>query len=253
MGRSTLIALCTGGLVAALVASHSCSNDTQVLIVQPDAGPICNLPNLPCTGGLVCANGVCNQACPGGNSAACPAGYYCQGDAGIDEVCAPNNTIGCVDITQCPAPQTCFLGLCASQERLGDGGLGACSNTPPNDGCSAGAICFQTSGTTLACLAMPACSQDGTCPAGAAGSTCNVQLDGGRFIEGKQRICLVGLCASNANCPPGLPHCVRQPDSGIEGSGCFPGTTNTPCFTDADCQPGLKCTGADGGASGQCR
>ncbi|MFL5412150.1 MAG: hypothetical protein ACJ79D_12310 [Myxococcales bacterium] len=252
MGRSTLIALCTGGLVAALVASHSCSNDTDVVIVQPDAGPICSLPTQPCTGGLACVNRVCTQTCPGGNSAACPPGYYCEGDAGFDEVCAPVNAIRCVDITQCPAPQTCFQGLCASQERLGDGGVGACSNTPPNDGCSVGAICIQNNATFL-CVAMPACSQDGTCPVGGFGSTCNVQPDGGRLIEGKQRICLFGLCASNANCPPSNAHCVQQPDAGIEASGCFNGLTNSPCFTNADCNPGFTCTGADGGGSGQCR
>jgi hypothetical protein len=145
------------------------------------------------------------------------------------------------------------LGLCASQELLGDGGHDACKNTTPNDGCSPGAICFQTSGTTLACLAMPACSQDGTCPVGQVGSTCNVQPDGGRLLEGKQRICLVGLCASSANCPPSLQHCVQQPDAGIEATGCFNGLTNSPCFTNADCNPGFTCAGADGGASGSCR
>jgi len=254
MGRSTLIALCTGGLVAALVASHSCSNDTDVVIVQPDAGPICSLPTQPCTGGLACVNGVCTQTCPGGNSAACPAGYYCEGDAGFDEVCAPVNAIPCADITQCPAPQSCAQQtLCASSELLGDGGRTACTNNPPNDGCSPGALCFQTNGT-LACVALAACSQNGTCPVGLAGSTCNVQPDGGRFFEGKQRICLLGLCASNANCPPSNQHCLRLPvDAGIEASRCLNGLTNSPCLANTDCNPGFTCTGSDGGFPGVCR
>jgi hypothetical protein len=238
--------------VAAVVASHSCSNDTDVVIVQPDGGPICDLAALHCANGFACVNSVCTQTCPGGSSAACPPGSYCEGDAGFDEVCAPNAAIPCVDITQCPAPQTCFAGLCASQELLGDGGPGTCKSTPPNDGCSAGAICFQTS-STLACVAMPACSVDGTCPPGAAGSTCNVQADGGRLLEGKQRICLIGLCTSSANCPPASPHCIQQPDAGIEATGCFTGTTNSPCFTTADCTPPFNCVlGADAG-NGVCR
>jgi hypothetical protein len=253
MGRSTLIALCSGVLVAFVVASHSCSNNTDVLIVQPDAGPICDLAALHCATGFACVNSVCTQTCPGGNGAACPAGYYCEGDAGFDEVCAPNSPIACIDVTQCPAPQSCFAGLCASQELLGDGGRGNCTSTPPNDGCSPGAICVQTSGTTLACLAMPACSQNGICPVGAAGSTCNVQSDGGRLLEGKQRICLFGLCASAANCPPNLPHCLQQRDAGIEGSQCFSGTTNSPCFTNADCNPGFTCVIAADAGSGVCR
>ena len=168
MGRRTLIALGAGVLAAVAVGTHSCSNDTNVVIVQRDAGPVCNLGSLRCTGGLACVNSVCTQTCIGG--AACPSGYYCEGDSGFDEVCAPNTAIGCFDIIQCPAPQNCtgadptvpVPGLCTSTELLGDGGRGNCSNIPPNDSCSPGALCFQTAQTTFTCEAMPACSQDGT-------------------------------------------------------------------------------------------
>jgi hypothetical protein len=248
MGRRTLIALGAGVLAAVAVASHSCSNNTDVVIVQPDGGPVCNLGSLHCTSGLACVNSVCTSTCPGGTG--CPQGYYCEGDSGFDEVCAPNTAIRCIDLTQCPAPQTCTAGLCTSTELLGDGGRGNCSNTPPNDGCSPGALCFQTATATFTCEAMPACSQDGTCPVGPAGSTCNVQPDGGRFLEGKQRICLLGLCASSSNCPAANPHCVSS-GPGIESTRCFPGTTNSPCNTNADCNNGA-CIGADAGGLGHC-
>jgi hypothetical protein len=260
MGRRTLIALGAGVLAAVAVASHSCSNDTQVQIAQPDAGPVCNLGSLRCTGaGTTCVNSVCTATCVGG--AACPQGYYCEGDSGFDEICAPNTAFSCFDVTQCPAGQTCtgvdltgpvpVPGFCTSQELLGDGGRQNCSNTPPNDGCSPGALCFQTAVGTFTCEAMPACSQDGTCPPTGGGSTCNVRADGGRLLEGKQRICLLGLCSANSDCPSTRPHCVHG-DGGIENTACFTGTLNSSCFTSADCNAPLKCTGADAGVAGLC-
>jgi hypothetical protein len=249
MGRSTLIAVAAALLAVAAFASHSCSNDVDQTIVQADGGQICNFANAPCTGGLACINSICTQSCAAG--AVCPTGSYCEGDAGFDDVCAPNAAIACATPSDCPAPQGCLSGLCVSNELLADGGRGNCSLTPPNDGCAAEALCFQI-GATVACVGLPACSQDGTCPVGGQGATCNVQSDGGRLLDGKQRICLSGFCAATKDCPTSFPHCVTSGDGGIENSGCFAGTTGSPCSSNADCVANATCKGADAGVLGLC-
>jgi hypothetical protein len=248
MGRSTLIAVAAALLAVAAVASHSCSNNPNQTISQPDGGQVCNFANLPCSGGFSCVNGICAQRCPAGTP--CPSGSYCEGDAGFDEVCAPITTTVCADSTQCPAPQVCSFGLCVSGELLGDGGKAACSLTPPNDGCAPGALCFANGGAS-SCVGMPACSQDGTCPAVGEGSTCNVRPDGGRLLAGKQRICLLGFCTGPTDCPANLPHCVNS-GTNIENSGCFAGRTGDPCTSNADCASNKTCAIADGGVLGTC-
>src|SRR5207237_1467234 len=120
------------------------------------------------------------------------------------------SAIPCSNIAQCPAPQFCNTGQCTSNELLVDGGRGACNpSLIPNDGCAADGICFASANRGASCVGLPACSQDGTCPAGTIGATCNVRPDGGRVFEGKQRICLVSYCDGPADCPATAPHCVN--------------------------------------------
>ncbi|TMA20244.1 MAG: hypothetical protein E6J85_10305 [Deltaproteobacteria bacterium] len=248
MGRSSLIPLGAAALVVAVFAASSCSNDTtNVVIVQPDGGTVCDFASRGCPAGQACLNGICSARCT--NGAPCPPGTYCEGDAGIDEVCAPVEAIACTSVLQCPAPQGCASGLCTSSEVLGDGGRGLCIQGAVDDGCSADAVCVIGASQSPSCLGLPACSQDGGCPVGVAGATCNVRPDGGRLIPGKQRVCLVSFCDGNADCPAGAPHCVNE--NGAIQSFCSPGVRGSPCLKPADCNSAV-CTGADGGAFGTC-
>jgi len=249
MGRSSLIPLGAAALVVAIFAASSCANDaSNVEIVQPDAGVICDLAVRGCPAGQACLNGVCAARCPGGTG--CPAGTYCEGTAAIDQVCAPVQAIACATLLDCPAPQSCDFGLCTSTEFLGDGGRGAsCVPGQADDGCSADAICLLGASQSPSCLGLPACSQDGGCPQGKTGSTCNVQADGGRLFPNKQRVCLVTLCDSNASCPASAPHCVNE--NGVAVSFCSPGVKGSPCLAAADCNSN-GCTIANGGVFGTC-
>jgi len=253
MGRSSLIPLGAGALVVAVFAASSCSNDaTNVVPAQPDAGVICDFAARGCPAGQACLNGVCAQRCPGGTG--CPAGTYCEGAAAIDEVCAPVQAIACTTFLQCPSPQVCPNGLCTSTELLGDGGrTGNCIPGVADDGCSADGICVSGASGSPSCLGLPACSQDGGCPVGLLGATCNVRPDGGRLFPGKQRICLVSVCESTADCPQtgtqAAPHCVNE--KGALQSFCSPGTKGSPCLAPVDCNSSI-CSGSDGSAFGTC-
>jgi hypothetical protein len=240
MGRSSLIPLGAAALVVAIFAASSCAQDPGVsLPLQFDAGLICDFAARGCPNGQACLNGICSARCT--NGATCPAGTYCEGDASIDQVCAPVEATACINFQQCPAPQGCSSGLCTSSELLGDGGRGTCTPGVLDDGCSADGVCRAPSGSN-ACVGLPACSQDGGCPVGLAGATCNVRPDGGRLFPNKQRVCLVAFCDGNADCPLQIPHCVNG--FGTAKSGCSPGTTGSPCTNDADCNSGSTCNGA---------
>jgi len=249
MGRSSLIPLGAAVVVAAIFAVSSCSDDaTNVEIVQPDGGVICDLAVRGCPAGQACLNGICAQRCS--NGAACPAGTYCEGDAAIDEVCAPVQAVACVSLLDCPAPQSCPNGLCTSTEFLGDGGRGAsCIPGQTNDSCSADAICVTGASGSPSCLGLPACSQDGGCPTGNLGATCNVRPDGGRLLPTKQRVCLISICQSGADCPTGSPHCVNE--NGPAQSFCSPGVGGSPCLAGPDCNSN-SCARPDGSAFGTC-
>jgi hypothetical protein len=251
MGRSSLIPLGAAALVVAIFAVSSCSDDaTNVVIAQPDGGVICDFAVRGCPAGQACLNGICAQRC---TATACPAGTYCEGDAAIDQVCAPLQAIACGSFLDCPAPQICGSGLCTSTEFLGDGGRNGCVPGAADDGCSADAICVTGASGSPSCLGLPACSQDGGCPVGLLGATCNVRSDGGRLFPGKQRVCLVSVCDSNADCPQtgtqAAPHCVNE--NGAAASFCSNGFPGTACLKPADCNTNI-CNGADGSAFGTC-
>jgi hypothetical protein len=249
MGRSSLIPLGAAALVVAVFAASSCSQDPTIVIPpQPDGGPVCDLAARACPPGEACLNSICSARCTAG--AACPPGTYCEGDAGIDEVCAPVQTIACANVLQCPAPQNCApYGLCTSSELPADGGRGTCFPGRLDDGCSADGVCITGASGTISCLGLPACSQDGGCPVGKLGATCNVRPDGGRLFPGKQRVCLVSFCDGTADCPAALPYCVNE--IGPAQSFCSSGLKGSPCLSPADCKS-ATCNGTDGGAYGSC-
>ena len=59
MGRSSLIPLGAAALVVAVFAASSCSNDTtNVVIVQPDGGTVCDFASRGCPAGQACAAGA---------------------------------------------------------------------------------------------------------------------------------------------------------------------------------------------------
>ena len=241
MGRSSLIPLGAAALVVAIFAASSCAQDPNdvIIIPQPDGGIVCDFAARGCPAGQACLNSICSSRCTGGT--ACPAGTYCEGDASIDQVCAPVEPIACSNSLQCPAPQVCSSGLCTSSELLGDGGRDICTPGRVDDGCSADGVCINT-GARISCFGLPACSQDGRCPLGAAGATCNVRPDGGRLFPGKQRVCLLSFCDGPADCPAFLPHCVNG--LGPARSLCSPGTAGASCTQGADCNSGT-CSGAN--------
>jgi len=249
MGRSSLIPLGGAALVVAIFAASSCSDDaSNVVIAQPDAGVVCDFAARPCAAVQACLNGICAQRCAGG--AACPAGQYCEGDGGIDQVCAPVEAISCTSFLQCPAPQGCGLGLCTSAELLGDGGRGGCDAGQLDDGCSTDGVCVTNQTTALAsCVGMPACSQDGGCPIGFQGATCNVRPDGGRLFPNKQRVCLASFCDGTADCPSDHPHCVTG--AGPALSFCSNGIKGSSCVNGPDCNSNV-CNHADGSVFGTC-
>jgi hypothetical protein len=258
MGRSALI--------ISAAALWGCPSTGGITVtIQPDGGPVCGylappydtVQYPPCAAGTECVNAVCVPTCTGG--ATCSSGLYCEGgSAPAEDVCAPVTTATCARVADCPAPQQCFArisgvtgaGFCASPQRRGDGGYQGCVQHDPNDFCGPDAVCYSlvnSTGTALVntCLGLPACSQDGGCPAGAVGSVCNDLADGGQLIPGKGHLCLIAYCVKETDCNP-VGHCFHSTPAQPMGS-CDFGVSGDPCFTNADCINSSGCTGADGG------
>jgi hypothetical protein len=250
MGRSALI-------LALAAAVWGCPSSGHITInLQPDGGPVCGgdpLPGSPtygpCDVGLTCVNRICTPNCGAG----CAAGTYCEGLPPRD-ICAPVQPIACTKNLDCPNPQGCFNGLCASVELRADGGYQPCiPNSEPDDGCGADALCYVlvVSGGTIrnTCVGLPACGQNGSCPAapsGGYGSVCNDgrNPDGGQLMAGKQRICLFGYCTIDGDCDRTARCFFGTPT--VPGK-CQYGSAGDPCFTNADCLNSAGCGGADGG------
>jgi len=239
MGRSALILI---------LAAAACSSKDAPPVIgpqRPDGGTPCQAGDSTCRGNLRCVNRNCVPTCPG--DAGCPSGSYCEGPAYPEDVCAPLSPIACAKTFDCPDPQTCFGGLCASGQPRADGGYQLCVlNAGADDGCGPDAVCI-VQGQNV-CAGYPACGQDGGCPQGDIGSACNdgKNPDGGQLIPGKMRICLLGFCTLPSDCPPTSNACFRATLRKPYGY-CNFGLTGSQCFTKADCFNSGACTGADGG------
>lgn len=241
MGRSALI-------LGTLVCLAAC-NDTGGTISRIDGGPVCQAGDNSCAPGTRCVNRVCTPACASDGS--CPAGSYCEGPAPVEDVCAANVPIICKQTLDCPRPQYCLGGLCASGQTRADGGFQGCVLGSVNDACGPDAVCFQTQNGNQ-CLGMPACASNGGCPIGTSGAVCNDgrNPDGGQLFPGKQRICVYGFCAIDTDCTQRA-HCFH-PAPGNPLGNCNFGVAGDPCFSNADCIGSSACSVPDGGTLGVC-
>lgn len=249
MGRSALI-----GFFVLFAACKS-----QDPYARPQGGAVCDNGNSACGANMRCVNRNCTATCPG--QSACASGNYCGGAAAPDDVCQPDTPRSCLFSTDCPDPQDCFWGLCASTEFESDGGYYPCTPTAtpgaaPDD-CPSDSVCIRYGPTlpdggevpgALECTSLPACGKGDTCPPGDLGNLCNADgkmPDGGRPFPGKARMCLRGLCMRDSDCNSAL-HCFHG--SLMPGYGdCQAGSSGDPCFTAADCPGAKACAGADGG------
>lgn len=212
----------------------------------------------PCPSGMFCFNGLCAIGCTSNEN--CADDQYCDG-------------LYCVntEVPTCTSDSNCYEGQICVQ--------GVCSTPPPsttcdpdqvvsgNDGCDNYSLCIDGDDDgpeDPACYTMPPCAEDGTCPVGAYGAVCNNE-----YIN-KARICLIGACESEANCPSGnvcckignapIGGCVPEGQADLLGcgSGGFPGggggsggggdecfSEGDFCDSDEECCDGLICEGAD--------
>lgn len=219
------------------------------VVPRPDAGPSC-LNDAGVCGAGFCADGVCSSSCA---NQACPAGDYCESaDAGFT-ICSPNTPAGCVSNLDCPEPEVCLGGNCQAQEEDTSGSQFGCTVGGNPDGCLPDAVCYATNDgaqTSTGCFALTHCGSTGSCPAGTSGAVCNAIADGGVYIAGKERLCLIGLCGAASDCPEsatlGQAHCFRLSPSNRLGH-CYFGENGDPCFTTADCDNSVECVFSDGG------
>lgn len=260
--RSKLFFLIPPLLALALAlpgVSSACGGTGGSGKIRPDGGPLCQQGTATCAAGTLCNNGNCVATCAT-DGTGCAADQFCEGTEAARLVCTSIERKACTIAQDCPLPQSCQSGLCVSIELRRDGGYNGCLLGSLDDGCAGEAICLQNTnsqGQTLNnCIGMPGCGQDGGCPVGNIGSTCNDQPDGGRLLPAKQRVCLLGLCAGGPDCPPNA-GCFRPKGSSPLGQ-CQSGTLGDLCFVREDCPNANVCTGADGGlddggAPGRCQ
>ena len=230
--------------VVLLASSPGCGGTD---VVRPDGGAVCQQGQGSCDAGLLCANRNCVPSCEGG--AACPDGMYCEAPQATVAICSAKTPFACRNSTDCPVPQICTQGICVSYELRADGGtIGCLVSNGPNDACAPDSLCYQDTSTGVLlnrCLGLPHCGEDGKCPIGFKGTTCNQLPDGGYHFPGKERICLYDFCTDNANCPQGTA-CFHYVKGNLLGQ-CSTGRAGTACFTGEDCFNSSYCQLSDGG------
>jgi hypothetical protein len=186
---------------------------------------LCSASN-PCPSGQFCWNGFCALGCTSDDN--CDADTYCNVNH-----CAPTEVPTCSDDAECDDGFACVFDYCAVIPVEPEG----CQwNDNLQDGCAGNEVCLgddPENDVDGECTQLPPCPEDGDCPVGEAGAVCN---EG--YIPTKDRICLVGLCATQADCPSSL-RCVVI--AGDVGSCNPPGVQGSPCTVDADCSNGLTC------------
>ncbi|MBS2022095.1 MAG: hypothetical protein JST92_06765, partial [Deltaproteobacteria bacterium] len=242
-----MAALLVGFIGAFMSASGGACGDSTSSTSQPDGGTVCVLGSATCGAGTECVHGDCTPNCD--QNTPCPDGFYCEGAAHPFNICSPKNPINCTTFLDCPQPQTCNAGLCTDLELRADGGNAGCIlGGSSSDGCAPGALCFQTQTSTGAvvnrCVGLPHCSETGACPVGTAGSTCNVEPDGGVLFPGKSRICLFSLCRVTPDCPIsndyGQAQCFH-PNPADDLGKCQYGLSGDQCLSAEDCFNSAGC------------
>ena len=220
LSSAALIA-CSGGVktgTSGTSGSSGSGGTTGAATITP-----CTDAN-PCPTGQFCFNGVCALGCTSDGD--CATNQYC--DTASSRLCQDISVPTCVSDGQCASSQVCSTGFCSTPPSTV-----ACNVTfDGNDGCNAYSICVQNTdssgNTTTSCQSFPACARDGTCPQGTEGAVCN---DG--YVPGKDRVCLVGICADASNCPTNW-KCIKDNSNDVLGQ-CSDGSFGDPCDTNADC------------------
>ncbi len=189
-----------------------------------------------CPDGQFCFNGICALGC--NSDGDCASNQYCDTD--FDRLCHNRTVTTCPD-TPCAEGQTCTNGLCSAPPveadctpRL-DGG---------DDGCDEYSLCRPEDESTTACYSFPPCDENGECPVGLVGATCNTGI-----IPNKAAFCMTGACETVENCPANW-SCVKTDTAPI--GDCSDGTTGAPCLVDDDCQGDLVCNVPFVGEPGFC-
>ena len=194
-----------------------------------------------CIEGQYCWNGICVDGCKSNGD--CAGDQFCDiddftGDGHCQNKTAPT---GCTSNSQCEGTQVCKSGACVAKpvEQV----TGCEWKSDMTDGCPDYEVCIQeeedASGNPLPgdCYAMPACGETGQCPTDVAGAVCNEKADGNKIIPSKARICLMGLCLANTDCPSSQTCQTFGGGIGI----CAPEGVFDGCETDDDCEEGEEC------------
>ncbi len=238
------------------VGSNPCSAPGCTTNAQCDDGVFCNGAEtcaggtcqagtaVNCSDGVACTNDSCNEATASCNNvpsnANCDDGLACNGVETCDAVldCQAGTTVNCND------------GVACTTDACNEPG-GTCSNTPSNAACDDGLFCngAETCDAVLNCQAgtAPNCNDGVACTVdscnNATGSCDNVpnnaSCDDGLACNG------VETCDAVLNCQAGT--AVNCND----GVGCTtdscnePGGTCTNAPSNAVCDDGLFCNGAE--------
>lgn len=174
----------------------------------------------PCPDGQFCFNGLCAIGCQTNDN--CADDQYC--DTEWSMTCQNKSVPTCSTEAECAGDQICVNGVCS---------------TPPpdtacnpedylNDGCSSDSVCLEVT-EQAKCYTMPPCGEDGSCPVGSGGATCNED-----YLPNKDRICLLGACVDESECPADW-NCIRFNDNDPIG-GCSNGAFGSPCNGPEDCE-----------------
>lgn len=160
------------------------------------------------------------------------------GETGADAA-AP---IACGPSSPCPEEYECIGGACALP--AGSMDCDPDESMLGEDGCGPNAICHDNADDETRCYLLHACPEDGVCPVGPVGSTCN---EG--YMVNKNRVCLVGFCRDESSCPESW-LCLRPPGETPLGW-CSNKAVGSLCFGPSDCLS-QRCTQVTPGLPGVC-
>lgn len=188
-----------------------------------------------CPSGQFCFNGLCAIGCLSAND--CAANQYCDTSKFGDQLCHDKVVPTCPEAA-CASSQVCSNGLCSTPPPATQ-----CTVGQAADGCDKYSVCANNSNNQPQCFSLPACPENGVCPTGLIGEVCNNGL-----VPEKARVCLIGLCAQDTNCPAAN-HCVTT--LGAFGM-CSSGQLGAICSKPEHCAAGLNCQQGLPGTPGVC-